>query len=71
MKQTNMMRWIETAEARSMCLLAEENPGRATAAAATPCGQPVQFVLLKLREQLCLGEASRRHTRFYRPRRAA
>jgi hypothetical protein len=52
MKQTNLMRWIETAEARSVCMLAEENPARANVATATPAAQPVQFVLLKLREQL-------------------
>ena len=69
MKQTNLMRWIETAEARSVCMLAEENPARATV--ATPAAQPIQFVLLKLREQLCLGDPSRRHARFHRLRRAA
>lgn len=71
MKQTNMMRWIEAAEARSVCMLADEDPGRVTVATDVPSAQSVQFVLLKLREQLCLGEASRRYARFYRPRRAA
>jgi hypothetical protein len=71
MKQTNLMRWIETAEARSVCMLAEENPVRATVATATPAAQPIQFVLLKLREQLCLGDPSRRYARFHRLRRAA
>jgi hypothetical protein len=72
MKQTNMMRWIETAEARSVWILAEEDPARTNvAAAASPKPQAIPFVLFKLREQLCLGEASRRYARFYRPRRAA
>ncbi len=67
MKQTNLMRWIETAEARSV----RKNPARATVATATPAAQPIQFVLLKLREQLCLGDPSRRYARFHRLRRAA
>jgi hypothetical protein len=72
MKQTNMMRWIETAEARSVWILAEEDPARASvAAAASSKPQAIPFVLFKLREQLCLGEAGRRYARFYRPRRAA
>ena len=71
MKQTNLMRWIETAEARSVCMLAEENPARATVSTATPVAQPIQFVLLKLREQLCIGDPSRSSARFYRLRRAA
>jgi hypothetical protein len=68
MKQTNLMRWIETAEARSVCMLAEENPARATVATATPAAQPIH---LKLREQLCIGDPSRSFARFHRLRRAA
>ena len=66
MKQTNLMRWIEAAEARSVWMLAEERPARATVAAALPGTQPTQTVLAKLRDQLCLGESTRRVARFYR-----
>jgi len=65
MKQTNLMRWIEAAEARSVCMLAEENPVRA-AVVALPEMQPVHALLAKLREQLCLGEAARRLAQVYR-----
>jgi hypothetical protein len=72
MKQTNLMRWMEAAEARSVWMLAEEHPVRATVAAASPGGQPTQTGLAKLREQLCLGEAARgRLARLYRARIAA
>ncbi|MBV8493481.1 MAG: hypothetical protein JO162_08380 [Alphaproteobacteria bacterium] len=71
MKQTNLMRWIEAAEARSVCMLASEDPARMTVAAEAPNTQSIPFVLLKLREQLCLGEAARRHARVYRTNRAA
>jgi hypothetical protein len=67
MKQTNLMRWIEVAEARSVCMLAEEDPVRA-AATASMAEQPVHTVLVKLREQLFLGEAARRLVRAYRTR---
>ena len=56
MKQTNLMRWIEAAEARSVWMLAEERPAKALAAAALPDSQPVPSVLARLRQQLCLGE---------------
>jgi len=65
MKQTNLMRWIEAAEARSVCMLAEENPVRA-AVVPLPELQPVYAVLAKLREQLCLGDAARRLAQVYR-----
>ena len=72
MKQTNLMRWIEAAEARSVWMLAEERPARAAVAAALPGTQPIQTVLAKLRDQLCLGEATRRRlARLYRARAAA
>ena len=71
MNQTNLMRWIEAAEARSVCMLAGEDPARMTVTTDTPNNQPIHCMLLKLREQLCLGEASGRHARFYRTRRAA
>jgi hypothetical protein len=71
MKQTNLMRWIEAAEARSVCMLAGEDPARLTVVTDRPNTHSIQSVLLKLRGQLCLGEASRRHAGLYRSRRAA
>ena len=68
MKQTNMMRWIEAAEARSVWMLAEENPARATVAVDLSNFQPIHLVLANLREQLCLGEAAKRLAWFYRAR---
>jgi hypothetical protein len=66
------MRWIEAAEARSVWMLAEERPARATVAVAVPSTQAVQTGLAKLRDQLCLGEATRRRlARLYRARAAA
>jgi hypothetical protein len=66
MKQTNLMRWIETAEARSVCMLAVENPVRASFAVAMPEMPPFHAVLAKLRDQLCLGDAARRLVGAYR-----
>ncbi len=66
MKQTNLMRWIEDAEARSICMLAGENPARVTVGPALPHPQPTQSMLLRLREQFCLGEASKRLARLCR-----
>jgi len=72
MKQTNMMRWREVAEARSVWMLAEEHPVRATVTAASPGEQPAQTGLARLRGQLCLGDATRqRLARLYRSRVAA
>ena len=71
MKQTNLMRWIEAAEARSVCMLAEENPVRAAVTASMTELQPVQTALAKLREQLFLGDAAWRLMRVYRTRLAA
>ena len=69
MKQTHLMRWIEAAEARSVWMLAEENPARV---AVLPGAQSTQTVLAKLRGQLCLGDATRqRLARLYRARAAA
>jgi hypothetical protein len=65
MKQTNLMRWIEVAEARSVWLLAEESLVPATRAMSVET-QPVHALLARLREQLCLGEAARRLVRAYR-----
>jgi hypothetical protein len=39
MKQTPLLRWIEAAEARSICTLAEENPARAIVAPAPRSAQ--------------------------------
>jgi hypothetical protein len=66
MKQTNLMRWIEVAEARSVWLLAEESLVPATRAMSVVETQPVHALLARLREQLCLGEAARRLVRAYR-----
>jgi len=66
MKQTNPMRWIEAAEARSVWMLAEEHPTRTATATVLPNAQPGPSVLARLREQLCLGQATRRVARFYR-----
>jgi hypothetical protein len=61
------MRWIEAAEARSVWMLAEENPAGLAVVVALPKAQPAQSILAKLREQLCLAESTRRVARFYRP----
>jgi hypothetical protein len=66
------MRWIEAAEARSVWMLAEERPARATVAVALPSAPPIPTVLAKLRDQLCLGDATRRRlARLSRARTAA
>ena len=67
MKQDALLRWIETAEARSVCLLADEDPARASI--NTTRNTPL-FDLAGLRDQLCLGEAARRLSRFSGMRRA-
>jgi hypothetical protein len=64
MKQTNLMRWMEAAEARTVFMLAEEHPARTIV--ATPNAQPIQMLRARLREQFCLGEASKRLARLYR-----
>jgi hypothetical protein len=66
MKQTNLMRWIEAAEARSVWMLAEENTAKPAVVAALPEAQPAHSVLARLREQFCLGEATRRVAPFFR-----
>ena len=66
MKQTNLMRWIEAAEARSVWMLAEENIAGPIVAAAPPDVQPPHSLLARLREQFGLGEASRRGAPFFR-----
>ena len=57
MRQTPLLRWIEAAEARSIRILAEENPARAIIAPASRNAQPLNALLASLREQLCLARA--------------
>ena len=64
MKQTALLRWIEAAEVRSVCLIAEEDPARATIDPTPTSAQPFNLVLATLREQLCLAEAARCLSRF-------
>lgn len=68
MKQTNLTRWIEAAEARSVWMLAGENTAVPAVTTAPPDVQPVHSLLAKLREQCCLGEATRRLVALYRTR---
>jgi hypothetical protein len=67
MKQTALLRWIEAAESARFCLLADEDPARASIN-STPNAPP--FDLASLRDQLCLGEAARHLSRFTGMRRA-
>ena len=64
MKHPTMLRWIEAAEAHSVCLLAEEDPARATINPTSTSAHSFNTLLSSLREQLCLGEATRRLSRF-------
>jgi len=57
MRQTPLLRWIEAAEARSIRMLAEENPARAIIAPASRNVHPLNALLARPREQLCLGKA--------------
>jgi hypothetical protein len=52
MKQTALLRWIETAERDRFCRLADEDPARAKFR-STPTGLP-PFDVSILRRQLCL-----------------
>jgi hypothetical protein len=61
MKQTALLRWIETAERDRFCRLADEDPARAKFR-TTSLSPP--FDLSTLRRQLCLGEALARLSRF-------
>jgi hypothetical protein len=63
MKQSALLRWIETAEARSVCLIAEEDPARAPIDPAPTSPQPFNLLLASLRRQLCLSDAARRLSR--------
>lgn len=63
MKQPHLLRWIEAAEARSVCLWAEEDPWQPTLH-PMQSAQPFHAVLTSLREQLCLGETADRLSRF-------
>jgi hypothetical protein len=57
MRQTPLLRWIDAAEARLICTLAQENPARAIVAPAPRSAQPFN-ALLSLRKQLCLGRTT-------------
>ena len=70
MRQSPLLRWIEAAEARSIRILAEENPARAIFAPASRNAQPLNALLASLREQLCLARAIG-HTNSRRRDRAA
>ena len=61
MKQTSLLRWIEAAEHAPVRLLAEEHPRPISA-------QTPKSLLANLREQLCLGHAIDRLSRFGRLR---
>jgi len=62
MKQSTMLWWIETVESARFCRLAEEDPPRGEPMPARP--PPSNPLLASLREQLCLGEAIDRLSRF-------
>jgi hypothetical protein len=68
MKQSTLLRWIEAAESARFCLLATENSARAKF--TTTSTSPAPFDLSRLRQQLCLGDAARRLSRFTRLRSA-
>ena len=70
MKQSALLRWIEAAEARSVCLIAEEDPARASIDQTPTSPQRVNLLLASLRRQLCLSDATRRLSRFDKPRSA-
>ena len=72
MRQTPLLRWIEAAEARSIRILAEEDPARAIIATRVTerNAQPLNALLASLREQLCLARAIG-HTNSRRRDRAA
>jgi hypothetical protein len=62
MKQSTLLGWIETAESARFCRLAEEDPRRVEPTPARTL--PSNPLLARLREQLCLGEAIDRLSRF-------
>jgi hypothetical protein len=62
MKQSTLLRWIEATESARFCLLADEDSARAKP--TTIATSPPPFDLGRLRQQLCLGEAARRVSRF-------
>jgi hypothetical protein len=45
MRQTPLLRWIDAAEARLICTLAQENPARAIVAPAPRRAQPFNALL--------------------------
>jgi hypothetical protein len=62
MKQTALLRWIETAERARFCRLADENPVRAKFTTTLTSQPPLNFS--SLRRQLCLGDAVERLSRI-------
>jgi hypothetical protein len=68
MKQSTLLRWIESAEGARFCLLATENSVRAKF--TTRSTNLPSIDLNRLRQQLCLGDAARRLSRFARLRSA-
>lgn len=60
MKQNHLLQWIEAAEARSVCVLAEEDPTRATIMPVMANVRP--FDLGNLRKHY-LGDAGKRLSR--------
>lgn len=48
MKQSALLRWIEAAEARSVCLIAEEDPARASIDATPTSPQGFNLLLGEL-----------------------
>ena len=70
MKQSALLRWIEAAEARSVCLIAEEGPAQASIDPIPTSPQGFNLLLASLRRQLCLSDATPRISRFDEPRSA-
>ena len=64
MKQSALLRWIEATEARSVCLIAEEDPARTSIDPTPTSAQRFNLLLASLWGQLCLSEATRRISRF-------
>ena len=64
MKQPALLRWIEAAEARSVWLIAEEDPTRAPIGPPPSSAHLFNLLLASLRKQLCLTDATHRLSRF-------
>ena len=63
MKQPVLFRWIEAAEARSVWLIAEEDPTRAPIDPPPSSAQRFNLLLASLRKQLCLADVTLRLSR--------